>query len=256
MSAAEPSRTSGLPPVLAEIFERSAVRNGDEWIALHSHMSVADGQFLQKLIRSVNATRTLEVGMAYGVSSLFICDELSRITKSPSHVAIDPFQRSDWQGIGLANVTRAGYSPFVEFLEEPSEFALPRLAASGRVLDFALIDGWHSFDQALVEFFYIDRMLRVGGIMAFDDADWPGISKLMRFLITLPAYESLTAPSPTHQSRLLGRMRKSLGDTKIGRTTLHPNFRRRAWDLGIFGRCIALKKVAENKRDMRWFEDF
>jgi predicted O-methyltransferase YrrM len=254
VSTAEQSGSNVLPPVLAEIFERHAVRHGDGWIELHSHMSLADGQFLQELLRSVEATRSLEVGMAYGISTVFICDELKRIGRSPTHVAIDPFQRSDWKGIGLANVTRAGFSPFVEFLEEPSEWALPRLAASGRELDFALIDGWHSFDQALVEFFYIDRMLRVGGVVAFDDADWPGINKLMRFLVTLPAYEPVVAPA--QRPRLLGRVRRRLSDTKIGRTTLHPSFRRRAWDLGIFGRCIALKKVAENKRDMRWFEDF
>jgi predicted O-methyltransferase YrrM len=256
MSTATASSTAMLPSVLVEIFERNAVRDGDNWIELHSHMSVADGQYLQKLLRSANATRSLEVGMAYGVSTLFICDELKRVSPSSVHVVIDPFQRSDWKGIGLANVARAGFSPLTEFFEEPSEFVLPRLAASGRELDFALVDGWHSFDQALVEFFYIDRMLRVGGIVAFDDADWPGISKLMRFLVTLPAYEPFAAQFQSRRPSLLGRLRRQLSDTKLGRTALHPSLRRRAWDLGIFGRCIALRKVAPNKRDMKWFEDF
>ena len=48
-----------------------------------------------------------------------------------SHIAIDPFQNSDWKGIGLANVDRAGYRSFLEFHEAPSEFVLPGLASAG-----------------------------------------------------------------------------------------------------------------------------
>jgi len=45
--------------------------------------------------------------------------------------------------------------------------------AQGERIDFAFIDGAHTFDHVLVDFFYIDRMLNVGGIVAFDDVGFP-----------------------------------------------------------------------------------
>lgn len=250
---------SKAPPVgtglLREIIRRNAVWDGSAWVDLHSHVSTNDGVRLQELIRSVNATNTLEVGMAYGISTLFICEALAELSTSPRHVAIDPFQHQDWKGIALANVERAGFANMLEFHEDRSEHVLPSLAAQARRFDFALIDGWHSFDQAMVEFYYLSRMVRVGGIIAFDDSDWPGINKLLRFVVTLPAFEVVTR-GPGASSRLAGRVRKAVGDTSLGKSALHPNVRRRAWDLGIVGRLVAVRKIAEDTREMKWFEDF
>src|SRR5688572_23562638 len=89
---------SALNSVIAEIFERKAVRDGNEWIPLHSHFSLPDGLFLQEAIQVTKATRTLEVGMAYGISTLFMCEALARVGSAPQHVAIDPFQHADWHG--------------------------------------------------------------------------------------------------------------------------------------------------------------
>ena len=242
--------------VLSEIFSRGAVRHGDEWIELHSHVSEDEGRYLQDLVTAADATRTLEVGMAYGISTVFILEALAKRTATPSHIAIDPFQNSDWKGIGLANVDRAGYRSLLEFHEAPSEFVLPGLASAGRTIDFALIDGWHSFDHALVEFFYVSRMLRVGGIVAFDDADWPGLTKLMRFILTLPGYALYGGQGRTLAPSAVGRLRQRLADTGVGQRLLRPEFRRRNWELGIHHRCVAFQKLNANALDMRFFRDF
>lgn len=257
-SAVETSRSEAPPAgpgLLREIIRRNAVWDGSTWVDLHSHVSTNDGTRLQQLIRSVNAANTLEVGMAYGISTLFICEALAELSTSPRHVAIDPFQHQDWKGIALANVRHAGFENILEFHEARSEYVLPSLAVQERRFDFALIDGWHSFDQAMVEFFYLSRMVRVGGIIAFDDSDWPGINKLLRFLVTLPAFEVVTS-GHDHPPRLTGRVRRAVGDTTLGRRALHPSVRRRRWDLGINDRLVAIRKIAEDTRDMKWFEDF
>ena len=36
--------------------------------------------------------------------------------------------------------------------------------------DFIFIDGWHTFDYTLVDMFYADRLLRIGGYLLIDDA--------------------------------------------------------------------------------------
>jgi hypothetical protein len=62
--------------------------------------------------------------------------------------------------------------------------ALAEIERSGQRVDFAFIDGWHTFDFALVDFFFIDRISSVGGVVVFDDANWPAIRKVCRFVKT------------------------------------------------------------------------
>ena len=199
-------------PVPAEILATGATKTatGDAaTLQVHSSVSCSEGRFLQDLIRQINPTVTLEIGLAYGVSALFICDALN-IRQGTQHIVIDPHQCGDpdrsWQGIGIANLRRAGYGEIVRLIQSPSYRALSELERSGQRVDFAFIDGWHTFDFALVDFFFIDRMLIPGGVVAFDDADWPAIRKVCRFVKTNLAYSVLSDPIPASlKRRLFGR---------------------------------------------------
>ena len=103
---------------------------------------------------------------AYGISSLYICDVISK-QSNPHH--IDAFQAS-YHNIGVQNLRKAGFGCW-ELIEQRSEFALPNLLRSG-VKEFVLVYGYHTFDNVLVDFFHVDRLLEDGGIVAFDDALW------------------------------------------------------------------------------------
>jgi hypothetical protein len=72
--------------------------------------------------------------------------------------------------------------------EQVSELALPGLLQSGVTVQFALIDGYHTFDQALVDFSYVDRLLEHGGIVVFDDAQMPAIDRVVRYVSNYPIY--------------------------------------------------------------------
>ncbi len=54
-------------------------------------------------------------------------------------------------------------------VEQPSHLALPELFRNGERFDFVFIDGNHTFDFVLLDFFYADRMLEIGGVIGFDD---------------------------------------------------------------------------------------
>jgi len=168
-------------PVLQEIL-KTGFADGVS-VPLRSQITTAEGEFLQSIIKGIQPQVCLEVGLAFGISALFIREALDPRCR---YIAIDPFQHHHWHGIGLTNLRRAGYD--VEFYEEASQATLPRLWANGLTIDFAFIDGMHTFDHALVDFFYIDRMLRVGGVVAIDDANWPSLHKLCRFILTNRAY--------------------------------------------------------------------
>jgi Methyltransferase domain len=66
---------------------------------------------------------TLEVGCAYGLSSLFICSALQE-RHGATHTIIDPYQNG--YGVGIRNLEDAGLR-FFNLIENKSEFALPKL---------------------------------------------------------------------------------------------------------------------------------
>src|SRR6202034_1990763 len=131
--------------VLTEIIESGTVRDADGSgnKTLHSNISLSEGEFLQQLVRQVDPIVSLEVGLAFGVSAMFICDALSSYAKQ--HIVIDPHQYKSplgsWEGIGLANLRRAGHSHLIRFIEDPSYRALSDLERNGQTIDFAFIDG-------------------------------------------------------------------------------------------------------------------
>jgi len=176
--------------VLDEIYARGQVVTPQgQVLTLHSGISREEGDFICNLIRNdPRITRTLEVGCAYGVSSLNICAALKG-REGAKHSIIDPFQSSQWQFVGISNLLRDGVNWF-ELIEERSEFALPRITAQREgQFNFVFIDGWHTFDHTLIDCFYATRLLGVGGYLVIDDANFPSISKVIRHLETYPCYQ-------------------------------------------------------------------
>jgi predicted O-methyltransferase YrrM len=175
---------------------------------------------IMRLVREHGLTRTLETGMAYGISTLAIAS-VHQERGEGSHIAIDPAQDNHFKGIGRLNVQRAGLEDRVRVLVERGDSALPRLRDEGVRLDFGLIDGRHLFDFALLDFFYIDRMLEVGGLVAFHDTWKPGVAEVVSFVSANRAYERL--PQVDHGLTVL---RKLAEDTRKG--WFHRSFERGA----------------------------
>jgi predicted O-methyltransferase YrrM len=251
--------------VLARILETQTVSNGTETISLRhpefpdrfSHVGQTTGELLQRAVRDVQPTVSLEVGLAYGVSTLFICDAIQGLSTPGVHIVMDPFQSGKWRGIGLSNIKAAGFDSIVEFHEERSELLLPRLVEERRRIDLAFIDGLHRFDQALVEFYYINRLLRPGGIVLFDDAIRRGVNRVIRHALTYPAYEVYGSSEPVQADRsLLGNLRVRAGASAAVQRLVRRDVLQRDWDLGILGRCVALRKTAEDQRAIHWDPDF
>ena len=228
--------------VLKEIIDTKTVRDGDERLRLHSEMTPEEGEIISSAFATIKPQRSLEVGLAYGVSTLYVCDALSKIGTKWHHFVIDPYQNTQWRGIGMKNISRAGYSDNVTLIEERSEIALPALLSKGVRIKAAIIDGFHTFDHALIDFFYINKMLDVGGGIIFDDADWPSISRLVRHIDTYPCYERFfEADAASVRTRVRRAMAQVI-----------PAFNR-DWDTPS---CVAYRKVTQDDRNWDWHEDF
>lgn len=249
-------------PLLAdEIYRSGVVRDaaGHEY-PLHSHIDAREGAFLSGLItRDTTIHRTLEIGCAYGLSSLHICEALS--SRSPrAHTIVDPFQHTTWHGIGVENLRRASFD-FFELIQRPSEFALPELAEHKTGgFDLVLIDGVHTFDHTLVDFFYANRLLRVGGYVLFDDCSMPSVSLVVSYAMKYPCYLPIADPNGAFYRRSIQGRAADVTREIIPRWLpdyfLPKKLYDRYWTRTRHASMVALRKVDEDRRGWAWFERF
>jgi predicted O-methyltransferase YrrM len=134
--------------------------------------------------------------MAFGISSLAILTAMRDIDHAGKLITIDPHQSTHWSNCGRAAVDRAGLANRHEIIEDFDYLALPRLLESSLKIQFAYIDGWHTFDYTLLDWWYIDKMLSVGGIVAFNDCGFPAVEKVIQFALTHRSYSELDVGLP------------------------------------------------------------
>lgn len=158
---------------------------------------------LRDLLNGLKPNATLEIGMASGGSSEVICETMQKLGRG-KHTAIDPFQTSlkGWKRQGVERIRRAGLSQYFDLIEDFDYLALPRLLLEQRSFDFVLIDGWHSFDYTLLDFFYADLLVTTGGIISIHDTGRPAVYKVCRFIETHKPYD-LLSPAPAVELRSL-----------------------------------------------------
>ena len=247
-------------PVLAEIENTSmmALPSG-ETIKVHSHVGRGSGQVIRHAIEVSRPRLACEVGLAYGISSLYILDAMQQ-QGGGRLIGMDPAQHDGiWRGGGLYNIQRAGFSDRFEFHEDTSQRVLPRLAEAGTRIQFGFIDGWHTFDHTLVDFFYIDQILDVGGVVVLDDVGYPGLRRLAHFIVTNRDYEILGFdPLPVRPSWKSGLKRVLQGTLNpLVRDNFTPDDRALALEREVSkAQLIALRKKGNDQRSFDHFVAF
>ena len=191
-----------------------------------------EAELLARVTAQVAPVVSLEIGLGSGFSALAICTASPRVPDR-RHLVIDPHQTKYWDGAGMRHLAEAGCADMIVLHEDFSYRVLPLLERAETRVDLAFVDGWHTFDFAFVDFFYLDKLLREGGVVAFDDADWPSIRPVLRYAITNLGY-GVVATLPESRPRDPIDVR-----------------------LGLEGSCIALRKErSESPRDIFHHEPF
>lgn len=137
-------------------------------------MGLEAGLALRDLVEREGASRTIETGLAFGLSTLFIL-EATMQRPGPRHVAVDPYQTRDWDNAGLRTLRQAGVAELVEHIAEDSMLALPRLVSQGCEFDLGFVDGGHHFENAFLDTYYMHRLVRLGGLVVVDDVWMPAV---------------------------------------------------------------------------------
>ena len=173
------NKTLGLDDRLQNYFlsisgrESDILRSLREETAAHplSQMQIApeQGQFMALLVQLLGATKTLEIGVFTGYSSLAVALALppqGKIVACDISEDYTAMARSYWQRAGVADKIDLRIAPALETLD--------RLLESGEAgtFDFAFIDAdKQNYDN------YYERALqlvRVGGLIAIDNVLWGG----------------------------------------------------------------------------------
>lgn len=88
----------------------------------------------------------------------------------------------------------------VTFIVEPSDEALPRLPGDTS-FDLGFIDGNHGWPAPALDWHYIDKRLKVGGLIGVDNTEIRAVYDLQRFLDENQSYELVRRLPNHHVSR-------------------------------------------------------
>lgn len=157
------------------------VRSADDFATVR--LPERDCDTIRDLLIAEKSVSIIEIGLAYGSSALAIGEALISVGGT-RHVIIDPFQDSEFRDAGWEVVRSAQLDGVAILLRERSQIALPRLAAEKASADAAFVDGSHLFHNVFVDLYYLQMIVRPGGLIILDDHWWPGVATASRYFET------------------------------------------------------------------------
>jgi predicted O-methyltransferase YrrM len=161
---------------------RIAPRNLDAAIALIDkqfsdlpYMTTRQALVLGGLVEREGLSSLLELGTYHGKSTAYMAAVLEMRGRG-SLVTIDRIDAKDREPNVYHILKKLSLSHRVQVYLEPRSFTwrLMRLIEEHEspCFDFCYFDGGHSWDVTGYAFFLVDRLLKPGGWVVFDDLDW------------------------------------------------------------------------------------
>jgi len=155
---------------LAEHPEQTALREATRALPqAHMQISPEQGQLMQVLVKLAGARRTVEVGVFTGYSALTVA-----LALPPDGKVLACDVSEAFTAVALPFWQRAGVAERIELVLGPALATLDArlLAGEAGSYDFAFIDA----DKTSYDGYYERclRLLRPGGLLAFDNVLWSG----------------------------------------------------------------------------------
>lgn len=139
-------------------------------------MRIEQAKILEEIITTNKYSNVLELGFNHGVSTCYIANILSRISPDGKITTIDreqikikkPNIEELLAGLKLAQFVNVYYEPKT-YLWRLGKFLEENLHET---FDLCYIDGAHSWETDGFAFFLVDKLLKPGGTIIFDDLNW------------------------------------------------------------------------------------
>ena len=159
-----------------------SIINGQK-IKLGSNIDAEESSFIYDFIRSDKSIKkVLEIGCANGVSSLTISSALKDREDSFLTI-IDPHQEKIWKNAGKRILKESAFENF-RLIYDFSQNILPK--EEENKYDLIFVDGWHTFDQVMLDIFYSIRLVKLNGYIIIDDADSNSVGKAISYYKKYP----------------------------------------------------------------------
>lgn len=149
----------------------------NKFIPLNSNINIYEACFISMLVdiyikkyKDNGKLNILEIGLAYGTSSLILMNKLLKYKKSKSYDIIDMNQTKQWKSIGLKNIIAflkyENNNLDYKLYEDSSVIILPKMR---KKYDIIFIDGSHDEKIVIQDIMNSDKKLIINGLMIIDD---------------------------------------------------------------------------------------
>jgi hypothetical protein len=141
---------------------------------------------LAYLARRCPTKLSLDIGFGMGSSSTMIMAARASINHDFEHVVFDPYGLPGGRGLLVNEYLETEFARVYRRVWKRSEIGLAQLfdEVGPNSVGLTFIDGYHTFDQVLVDFFMADLLCIRGGYILFDDAHFPAIEAAIEYIRT------------------------------------------------------------------------
>lgn len=146
-----------------------------------TRINIPCGLDLYNLCMRIQPKNTLEIGLAYGFSTLYFLEAQQQLKFT--HIAIDPAQFTSYSGVGHTSAVEHSIVDKFIFHKMFSFECLSMLKMQQKSFDIIFIDGGHRFDDVLCDFTLAAQICPVGGYIILDDLLLPSITKVKDFIV-------------------------------------------------------------------------
>jgi len=144
------------------------------------HMTKEQGKIIYKLILDNDIADILELGVAHGTGSCYMAAALDEKGKG-SITTIDNKTALDRKPNVFELTEACGLTEYVNpvFANSSYNWELMKLIEQQTkdgicepIFDFCFLDGAHNFEIDCCAFFLVDKLLKPGALLLFDDLNW------------------------------------------------------------------------------------
>jgi predicted O-methyltransferase YrrM len=158
------------------------------------YMSLKQARVITEFIQKNKISSILELGFFHGVSTCYMAAALEEIGGG-SIVTIDLHSAEKRQPNIELLLEKCGYLDMVEFYYEPASYnwrLMKLIEENNTTFDLCYLDGGHDWYNTGFAFFLVDKLLRPGGWIIFDDLDWTMEHLDTKWALRKPLEERIT----------------------------------------------------------------
>lgn len=158
------------------------------------YMGLNKAQTIGNFIHKYNISSILELGFYHGVSTCYMAAILEEMGRG-SIVTIDLHSAKQRQPNIEQLLEKFGYQAIVQYYYEPVSYnwrLMKLIESQEKTFDFCYLDGGHDWYNTGLAFFLVDKLLRPGGWIIFDDLDWTMEHIEAKWAVRKPLEERVT----------------------------------------------------------------